>query len=101
MTMKLHPILAQVTDRIVDRSRGTRGQYIVRMGEAGSHSALARQTLSCGNLAHAFAAAPMNDKLALRAGRAPNLGIVTAYNDMLSAHQPFGGYPDIIKDAAR
>ncbi|MEZ6030073.1 MAG: phosphogluconate dehydratase [Hyphomonadaceae bacterium] len=59
-----------------------------------------RQHLSCGNLAHAFAASPLGDKLTMR-GRAPNIGIVTSYNDMLSAHQPFKDYPDIIKDAAR
>jgi len=96
---ELHPKIAEVTKRIVERSRDTRTGYLERIEEA-RKAGPGRAHLSCGNLAHAFAASPLGDKLSLR-GRAPNIGIVTSYNDMLSAHQPLGGYPDIIKDAAR
>lgn len=97
--MILHPTLAKVTDRIVARSRGGRTRYldlIARARDAGVN----RPTLSCGNLAHGFAASG-EDKVALRGGASLNIGIVTAYNDMLSAHQPYGGYPDRIKLWAR
>ncbi|MBO7942695.1 dihydroxy-acid dehydratase, partial [Streptomyces sp. S9] len=60
-----------------------------------------RKRLSCGNLAHGFAACSTGDKQALRSGAAPNLGIVTSFNDMLSAHQPLERFPDLIKAAAR
>lgn len=96
----VHPALDRVTRRILERSRETRQDYADRMQHAAS-ATVHRQSLSCGNLAHAFAAAPASDKLALRARSAPNLGIVTSYNDMLSAHQPFAAYPEIIKSAAR
>jgi phosphogluconate dehydratase len=95
----LHPRIAEVTARIVEKSRDTRAGYLERIEEA-RRAGPGRAHLSCGNLAHAFAASPLGDKLSIR-GKAPNIGIVTSYNDMLSAHQPFGGYPDIIKDAAR
>jgi len=97
--MPLHPTIAAVTDRIVERSRPTRRAYldlIEREGERGVH----RPILSCGNLAHAFAAAG-EDKAALRGGGAMNIAIVTAYNDMLSAHQPYGRYPEAMKLHAR
>jgi len=97
--MALHPKIADVTARITERSRGSRADYLARMEEAKTEGP-GRSHLSCGNLAHAFAALPLGDKLTMR-GRAPNIGIVTSYNDMLSAHQPFKDYPDIIKDAAR
>ncbi len=96
---ELHPIVAAVTERIVRRSAETRRRYldfIAREGEAGT----SRERLSCGNLAHGFAASG-DDKPAIRAGREPNIGIVTAYNDMLSAHQPYGRYPELIKLYAR
>ena len=96
----LHPAVAEVTDRIRTRSRATREDYLRRMGEA-RDAGPSRTHLSCGNLAHGFAAAPLGDKLRLKTEQAANLGIVTAYNDMLSAHQPFGTYPDLIKAAAR
>ena len=95
----LHPKIAEVTARIVEKSRETRASYLERIEDA-RKAGPGRAHLSCGNLAHAFAASPLGDKLSIR-GRAPNIGIVTSYNDMLSAHQPFGGYPDIIKNAAR
>ena len=97
--MALHPTLAKVTDRIVARSAASRAAYldlIARARDAGVN----RDVLSCGNLAHGFAAAG-EDKAALRGGRALNIGIITAYNDMLSAHQPYGRYPEQIKLFAR
>ncbi len=98
--MSLNPIVAEVTARIVERSRGSRGSYLARIDAArdkGPH----RRRLSCGNLAHGFAACAALDKSSLRGGTAPNIGIVTAYNDMLSAHQPYERYPELIREAAR
>ncbi len=95
----LHPTVARVTARIVARSRDARADYLRRMDEART-SGPARTRLSCGNLAHGFAAAGA-DKPALRSGHAGNIGIVTAYNDMLSAHQPLEQYPSLIRAAAR
>jgi phosphogluconate dehydratase len=97
--MAIHPKIAEVTARIEERSKDSRADYLARI-KAAKDAGPGRQHLSCGNLAHAFAAVPLGDKLSLR-GRAANIGIVTSYNDMLSAHQPFKDYPDIIKDAAR
>ncbi len=97
--MTLHPTIARVTDRIRERSHATRSAYLDRMGRAAA-AGTARAHLSCGNQAHAYAAMG-EDKDALVAGRVPNIGIVTAYNDMLSAHQPFERYPDQIRAAAR
>ena len=97
--MTLHPAIAAVTARVVERSRASRAAYldlIAREADRGT----GRPTLSCGNLAHGFAAAE-GDKPAIRGGRAMNIGIVTAYNDMLSAHQPYGRYPEQIKLFAR
>ncbi len=91
--------LSAVTARIIERSKTTRTAYLALMDqqrEAGTN----RANLSCGNLAHAFAASG-EDKIAIRQGRAINLGIITSYNDMLSAHQPYGRYPEAIKIAAR
>ena len=96
----LHPVVAEITARIVERSRPTRADYLARMAAA-RDAGPGRRHLSCGNLAHAFAASPLGDKLRLKTDAAANIGIVTAYNDMLSAHQPFGTYPDLIKAAAR
>ena len=95
----LNPVVAAVTARIIERSSVSRRRYldfIAREGEAGA----ARGNLSCGNLAHGFAAAG-DDKPAIRGGGTMNIGIVTAYNDMLSAHQPYGRYPEQIKLFAR
>lgn len=96
----LHPTLAAVTDRIRERSQSTRSDYLDRIDAASSQGPI-RKGLSCTNLAHAFAAAPDGDKQALAALRRPNIGIVSAYNDMLSAHQPLEVFPAIIKEAAR
>ncbi|MEX5726712.1 phosphogluconate dehydratase [Rhodovulum iodosum] len=96
--MALHPELLAVTEAIVERSRDTRAAYLDRIARA-AEDGPARAHLTCGNQAHAYAA--MGDaKEALAEGRAPNLGIVTAYNDMLSAHQPFERFPDLIRGAA-
>lgn len=95
---KADDTLARVTDRIRERSRPTREAYLKQMRAAASDGPQ-RAHVSCGNLAHAAAASPMDDKKKLAKGRGPNIGIVTAYNDMLSAHQPLKDYPDFIKDA--
>jgi len=94
----LNSTIDRVTDRIRERSAASRSAYLARMSAAGT-AGPARAHLSCGNQAHAYAAMG-NDKAALVAARAPNLGIVTAYNDMLSAHKPFEHYPDLIRAAA-
>ncbi|HEY1562010.1 MAG TPA: phosphogluconate dehydratase [Caulobacteraceae bacterium] len=95
----LHPEIAKVTARIAARSAKTRSAYLAFI-EAERARGGDRPMLSCSNLAHAFAASG-EDKAAIRAGRATNLGIVTAFNDMLSAHQPYGRYPEQIKLYAR
>lgn len=97
--MSLNPVVAKVTERIIARSEDTRSAYldlIDRQRAEGVH----RPTMSCGNLAHGFAASG-DDKATIRSGKAMNIGIVTAYNDMLSAHQPYGRYPEQIKIFAR
>lgn len=95
----MHPKLAEITDRIIERSAKTRGAYLERMARAAQQGPK-RAHLTCGNQAHAYAAMG-KDKNALLDENRANLGIITAYNDMLSAHHPFQGYPDIIKEAAR
>ncbi len=97
--MSLHPVVAQVTERILQRSRQSRARYLAGI-EAARLRAPARSRISCGNLAHAFAASG-KDKPTLRALKRPNIGIVSAYNDMLSAHQPLEQFPGLIKLAAR
>ncbi len=96
----MHPVTADVTERIAERSREARADYLERMRGA-RDSGPARGKLSCANWAHAFAAEDGDVKAALRNPNAPNIGIVSAYNDMLSAHQPLERYPAIIKAAAR
>ena len=90
----------RVTDRIVERSAPTREHYLERL-ENNLRRKPHRGTMGCTNIAHAFAAAPEGDKIVLHAERAPNLGIVTSYNDMLSAHQPYERYPELLRAAAR
>ncbi|MDI9245765.1 phosphogluconate dehydratase [Marinobacter sp. CHS3-4] len=89
----------EVTQRIIERSRDTRGDYLKRMGQLRDESPQ-RSTLSCGNLAHGFAACNQSDKDTLKFMNKANVAIVSAYNDMLSAHQPYQGFPDVIKEAA-
>ena len=98
--MKLHPDLAAVTSRIQGRSRDTRSAYLQAVARAGQRKP-GPERLGCANVAHAFAALPAKDKFRVVAERAPNLGIVSAYNDLLSAHAPLQHYPDIIKAEAR
>jgi len=95
----LDPRVAAVTDRIIERSRPSRQRYLALIKDEAERG-IDRPRLSCGNFAHGFAAAG-EDKPAIRSMRAPNIGIVTAYNDMLSAHQPYGRYPEQIKIFAR
>ena len=98
--MSLHAVLVAVTDRIRGRSAVTRGAYLSRLEQARGKGPI-RKALGCTNLAHGFAAAPAGDKIMLREVQRPNIAIVSSYNDMLSAHQPFEAYPQIIKRAAR
>ena len=106
--MTLHPILAAVTARITERSRPTRQAYLQQVNAAANKDPGA-QRLGCANVAHAFAAMPDSDKgrataldkIKVVAPRAPNIAIVNAYNDLLSAHAPLQHYPDLIKDEAR
>jgi phosphogluconate dehydratase len=97
--MSLHPTLAKVTDRIIERSKPSRRRYIDLMAEQ-KERGISRPRLSCGNFAHGFAASG-EDKEAISHLAGPNIGIVTAYNDMLSAHQPYGRYPEQMKIFAR
>ena len=97
--MSLHPKLDDVTQKIVERSKKSRNAYLAKIGKAAKDGPR-RAHLSCGNQAHAYAAMGA-DKSTLFEERAPNIGIITAYNDMLSAHQPFETYPAQIKEAAR
>ncbi|TPM26537.1 phosphogluconate dehydratase [Mesorhizobium sp. B2-3-5] len=89
-----------ITERIRQRSKAAREAYLGRIASASNQTAN-RSVLSCGNLAHGFAVCSPSEKLALGADKVPNLGIITSYNDMLSAHQPFETYPALIKEAAR
>lgn len=88
-----------ITARIIERSKPTRQAYLARV-EAAIEKGPHRSVLSCGNLAHGFAACSPGDKALLSADRVPNIGIITAYNDMLSAHQPYETFPALIKQAA-
>ncbi|WP_101757194.1 phosphogluconate dehydratase [Oceanicoccus sp. KOV_DT_Chl] len=99
-TAPLHAKLAEVTERVIERSRESRKDYLSKISTA-RQQGVTRARLSCGNLAHAYAASDQQDKSVLAVDRSANLAIVTSYNDMLSAHQPFHEYPEIIKQAAR
>ncbi|WP_067458059.1 phosphogluconate dehydratase [Actinomadura macra] len=98
--MAVHPVLERVTRRVVERSAGRRGAYLGRIREARTQGPV-RSGMGCANLAHGFAACGVQDKLWLRGNATPNIAIVSAYNDMLSAHQPLKDYPDLIKAAIR
>ena len=100
MTTLLHSTLAAVTARIEQRSAATRQAYLTVVAQAKKPGPY-RGGMGCANAAHAYAAMPANDKLVLRQERQPNLGVITAYNDMLSAHQPYEHYPEKIRAAAR
>ena len=96
----LHPVVASVTARITERSRTRRSAYLSQI-DAAATRARSADRMGCANLAHAVAGAPQGDRFKIVAEHAPNIGIVTAYNDMLSAHTPMQPYPDIIKAEAR
>mgnify|MGYP000730902014 FL=1 len=95
----IHPEIAKITERIAQRSLSSRQAYLSQIDEAYS-AGVHRSKLNCGNLAHGFAACNQHDKSALAADIVPNLGIITAYNDMLSAHQVYEDYPKAIKQFA-
>ncbi len=95
----MHPTVEKVTQRIIERSRATRQDYLDRMNQLKAQSPH-RSSLSCGNLAHGFAACSQGDKDTLKFMNKANVAIVSAYNDMLSAHQPYEKFPDVIRAAA-
>ena len=96
----MNPVIERVTDRICTNSSASRKEYLQRIAAAADHGP-SRSTLSCSNLAHGMAACSSGGKQTLSATKVPNIGIVSAYNDMLSAHQPFDTFPAAIKQAAR
>src|SRR5690625_2708024 len=98
MSHRIHPTVDEVTQRITDRSEAGRTAYLERIRSA-AEDGPARGRLGCANLAHGFAAAEPSEKPHFRGRTKPNLAIVTSYNDMLSAHQPFRDYPPQLKDA--
>ncbi len=98
-TTPLHPTIAHVTERIAQRSAATRATYLASMA-AQRKAGTQRSGMGCANMAHTTAALPANDKLKIHAERAPHVGIVTAYNDMLSAHQPYEHYPEQLREYA-
>ena len=100
----MNPIVQAVTERIIARSAQSRAAYLADVNARRADrqdGGPEREKLSAGNKAHAFAACPVADKQALLGGNWPNIAIVTAYNDMLSAHQPYERYPELIRQAAR
>jgi len=100
MSATAHPRLLDVTARIEQRSVTTRAAYLAVVHAARKNGPY-RSAMGCANAAHAYAAMPPSDKLMLRQERAPHLGLITAYNDMLSAHQPYEHYPERIRSSAR
>ena len=92
----LHPVVRAVTQRIAERSAASRGAYLARIDRLVGRPPGADR-MGCANVAHAFAALPARDKFRVVAEKAPHLGVVTAYNDMLSAHQPYESYPALIQ----
>ena len=97
----LHPKLAEITQCIIERSRPTREAYLARIRAFKQQGKLERDQLGCSNLAHGYASMPKSIKIEMQKPDVPNLGIITAYNDMVSAHQPFKDFPDWIKDEAQ
>ncbi|MCB1997599.1 MAG: dihydroxy-acid dehydratase, partial [Rhodoferax sp.] len=94
-----HPAVLAVTARIRTRSADLREAYLARLDRLAARPR-GSDRMGCANVAHAFAAMPGTDKLRIVAERAPHLGIVTAYNDMLSAHQPYENYPALVREQA-
>ena len=99
MTTTIHPVVAETTRKIVERSAESRAAYLTKI-RAAAQQGPARGSLGCANFAHGFAASG-DDKLELRQAVKPNVAIVSSYNDMLSAHQPFDDFPAQIKAATR
>lgn len=95
--MTIHRVLKKVTDKIIDRSLELRQQYLQQIAIMDLEGVVERSQLSCTNLAHVVAASPLKEKNILVQLKQPNIGIVSAYNDMLSAHQPYQIYPDLFK----
>ncbi len=95
----LHPRIQEVTQRVIERSKNTRQDYLERISHAKKQTRV-RAGLGCGNIAHVMAACSSDDKARLKADEQPNLAIINSYNDMLSAHVPYKDYPDLIKDIA-
>jgi len=100
MKFEINKDINDITQRIINRSRVTRNQYLANIRQAKS-STVHRASLSCGNLAHGFAACGNEDKETIKSLNHSDIAIVSAYNDMLSAHQPYQDYPDIIKNAIK
>lgn len=98
--MSLNSVVESVTSRIIERSKTSRRRYLTLM-ERNREKGADRSRLTCGNLAHAVAASSAADKQELVFEQRPNLGIITTYNDMLSAHEPYGRYPEQMKVFAR
>jgi len=98
--MSVHKGIQRITDRIVARSKETRSAYLVQM-RTQFEQETTRSGLHCGNLAHAFAGCGAVDKAAISEGKVPNIGIITAYNDMLSAHKTYENYPEMIRGFAQ
>ncbi|PSJ81354.1 phosphogluconate dehydratase [Neisseria iguanae] len=96
-----HPKLSEITQRIIDRSQKTRAKYLAKIHAAKQQGRLERNQLGCSNLAHGYASMPKSIKIEMLQETVPNLGIITAYNDMVSAHQPFKDFPDWIKNEVR
>lgn len=94
----MNSVITEVTERIAERSKATRSLYLERIAAAHSRR-ISREVLSCSNLAHVIAPMSISEKASLSHFDAPNIGIVTAYNDMLSAHHPYATYPPLIKRA--
>ena len=94
-----HPVLEKVTHRIIERSRARRTAYLALCARTAARPR-GVQRMGCANVAHALAAMPVNERLAALAPKAVNLGVVTAYNDMLSAHKPYERYPEMLRRAA-
>lgn len=94
----MNSTMLRVTNRIIERSRDTRAAYLARINQAKTDT-VHRAQLACGNLAHGFAACQADDKASLKSMLRNNIAIITSYNDMLSAHQPYEHYPDIIRKA--
>ncbi|MDR8523983.1 MULTISPECIES: phosphogluconate dehydratase [Shewanella] len=94
----MHSVVQSVTDRIIERSKDSRAKYLAALDDA-KNKGVHRSALSCGNLAHGFAACNPSDKNSIKQLTKANIGIITSFNDMLSAHQPYGEYPDMLKQA--